>query len=210
VLTNPDGVITSCAAVWNGAEKGAPCSFGDRCERATPGDDACCTDLVSCVDDMLVFDQSCRTECNCAVDTECSFGAEICEGRCVACPSIDVCPPCPTGWVALARNGCPTCQCGPPPQCDVPGDLCDAAAPDTVCYAGASCAEGCDAKVPGCCSNACATRGCPEQAPVGCVTECQPGMGCALCATSSCSCVDGAWSCDQVCVDNLASVCVYP
>jgi hypothetical protein len=210
VLQNPAGVITSCDAVWNGAQKGAPCSFADRCERGTPGDSICCTDLATCVDEVLVLDQTCRTECNCSDDSQCAFGAELCEGRCFACPSTDVCPPCPDGWVPLQRNGCATCQCGPPPQCDTPGELCDPTGPGTVCYSGASCAEGCGANVPGCCSNTCAALGCSDPAPIGCVTACRPELGCSLCATSSCSCVDSAWVCDAICVENINGVCSYP
>jgi hypothetical protein len=209
VLDNPAGVVTTCDEAWSAAA-GAACALPDRCERATPGDATCCTDVATCMPAGLVLDQSCRPECNCTSDAACTFGAQICRGHCVACPPTDLCPPCPDGWVALERNGCATCQCGPPPQCDTPEASCAPDDPNRVCYAGASCASGCDAAVPGCCSNACAARGCTGPAPLGCVSStCAPGNGCAVCATTSCTCVDTRWVCEAACVGQVTLSCTY-
>jgi hypothetical protein len=209
VLDNPAGVLTSCDQAWNGGP-GIPCSFTDRCMRASPAEPACCTDLAACVSGTLELSQSCRPECNCTSDSACIFGQAICEGRCQACPPTDFCSPCPPGWVPLARNGCPTCRCGPPPGCDMPELPCDAADPTILCYAGASCADGCDASVPGCCSNTCAAGGCAEPAPIGCFTNCPDGSNCGLCATERCSCTNGVWECTAVCAENVTISCQYP
>jgi len=209
VLDNPSGVVTTCDQVWNGSQPGAACAFTDRCTRATPAEPTCCTDVGLCTNGALELSQSCRPECNCSDDSACTFGEAICEGRCQACPSTDLCPACPADWVPLARNGCPTCRCGPASRCDVPDALCDPGAP-AICYAGASCAAGCDASVPGCCSNTCAERGCTAPAPLGCLTTCPAENGCALCATTACTCLQGRWECTAVCVENVTFDCRYP
>jgi hypothetical protein len=210
VLEDPAGVILGCDQAWTTGVPGAPCSLDGPCDRQTPSDPMCCTDFAYCTEAGLVIDTACDPTCSCQDDRACEYGARICEnGVCEACPPPDVCPPCPEGWARLLRNGCESCQCAPPSQCELPGELCPDQA--SVCYAGASCAEMCDAYTPGCCDNTCAAPGCEGPAPVGCYTDCPVELGCpSICATSACTCDGARWSCDAVCVDDLTISCVYP
>lgn len=123
------------------------------------------------------------------------------------CPSTASCPACPDGWARLARDGCDTCVCAPPAECEVPGAACAGA---ETCYAGAACADGCDAFSEGCCANACESSGCQGPVPVGCQVVCPGELGCSLCANAACTCSGDRWACDAVCVDELVVTCTYP
>jgi hypothetical protein len=213
VLDAPEGLVLSCDDAWQAGQPGVPCVLDEGpCDRANPVDPTCCTDYAYCTMDGLVMDTVCDPECACVDDSTCEYGVRICElstGLCEQCPSPDLCPACPDGWTRLQRNGCETCQCAPPSQCERPGDLCDDQ--QSWCYPGASCAEMCDAFTPGCCANACSAPGCPEPAPVGCFAECPPELGCqTFCATQSCVCDGAQWTCDAICVEDLSVSCVYP
>jgi hypothetical protein len=144
-------------------------------------------------------------------DTTCEFGVALClERLCQPCPPPEVCGDCPEGWVHLTRNGCETCQCGPRPECDLPGELCDpGSGVDDVCYDGATCAECWDPWQPGCCSNTCSMAGCASPAPVGCFTACPPELNCPSCATGTCECDGQQWRCDAVCAET-PFVCSFP
>jgi hypothetical protein len=123
------------------------------------------------------------------------------------CPSTASCPDCPAGWVRLAADGCATCVCAPPSECETPGTDC---AGGETCYAGAACADGCDAFTAGCCANTCSPSGCAGPAPVGCQVECPGELGCTLCAHSACTCGGDRWDCEAICVDELVVTCTYP
>lgn len=206
VLEDPVGVVTSCDEAWQTGQIGAACAFDAICDRVS---DMCCTEYAYCGMEGLVIDVACDPSCGCAVDEECEFGAAICEGVCQACPSTDACGACPDGWVPLTRNGCPTCACAPPAECDINSGACEPNGAE-VCYPGQSCADGCDASQPGCCSNACSVEGCVDAAPVGCLMDCAPDSGCTLCAAEACECDGVAWQCSPRCVDDLRVTCVYP
>jgi len=214
VLDDPSGVVTSCDEAWTVGQTGAPCAFEAPCDQSDPFDPMCCTDYAYCSSEGLVMDIVCDPSCGCDLDEQCTFGAAICEDRrCVDCPPTDLCGACPDGWVPLTRNGCPTCQCAPPSECDFPGDSCDpGGTTGEICYGGQTCAEGCDGTQPGCCSNACSAAGCPDRAPVGCFMECPSASPCTLCAAGTCECDGVAWQCTAVCVEDLAVTftCTYP
>lgn len=211
VLDDPEQLVTSCDEAWQLAAPGWPCAFDGSCIQDSPGDPACCSDYAYCRMGALVIDTVCAPDCACADDTSCDYGLEVCtDQRCQACPSTEACGPCPDGWRRLTRNGCETCACAPPSDCGLPYEPCNEPATD-YCYPGASCGEGCDPfSDPTCCANACATAGCAEPVPLGCVTACtDPGMPCGLCATTRCACVEGQWQCESSCVDELTATCVY-
>jgi hypothetical protein len=211
VLDDPAGVVLTCEEAWQ-SQSGAPCALDAPCARESPADPMCCTDFAYCAMDGLVTSTTCDPSCGCTADSECEYGVRICNGMtCELCQDPEtVCPPCPVGWERLLRNGCGTCACAPPSECEAPGGLCD----DQVsqCYAGAACADMCDAFTPGCCSNACGAPGCADPAPVGCYTDCPVELGCGtgICATERCTCDGARWTCDAVCVDDLNVTCVYP
>lgn len=205
VLSNPAGVVASCEDAWRSGTSGAPCAFEGTCARATPLDPDCCTDFAYCAG-ALVVDTSCAPGCGCEVDADCVPGLSICAApECVACPSEALCEPCPEGWERLERNGCPTCRCAPPSQCEPEVAPCV----EGECYPGSSCAEGCDPDQDACCANVCAAPGCEGPAPVGCLTACTDATG-GLCATSTCACEDGAWTCASVPVGRIDAPCVFP
>jgi hypothetical protein len=213
VLDDPEGVVTNCDEAWLGFEA-APCAFDTLCERPSPIDPACCTDYAYCTEDGLFFAESCADSCGCRSDLECNYGEAICESTlCEPCPDTTLCERCPDGWLPLLRNGCPTCACAPPSECELddPGQPCD---PDgntgEVCYAGSRCADGCDASQAGCCANACSVPGCEGSAPMGCLMDCDPGQGCGLCAADYCECDGVTWSCIPVCVEELQVTCQFP
>jgi len=139
----------------------------------------------------------------------CSFFAICSEGRLLvesSCPME--CPPCPPGTEPLAQNGCATCTCAPPSECDVGGDpmSCE---PSHVCYPGQVCADG---AMPGQhegCANVCAASGCAEPAPLGCRMECPMPLGCASCMATACTCEAGVWTCTPVCSD-VVGPCFLP
>jgi hypothetical protein len=205
VLEDPEGLVSSCANAF-AEPAGAPCVLAGRCERAASSNPLCCTEVATCSAHALVLTTECDPACDCDSDGDCPFGQATCgEIRCEPCAPTSLCPACPAGWVRLERNGCDTCQCGPPSACMTPGEACGA---DQVCYAGQSCASGCDATVEGCCSNACAASGCLGDAPVGCHTPCTDG--CTSCATSTCRCEARTWVCDSICAEDVPLVCTYP
>jgi hypothetical protein len=214
LLDNPHGIITSCRDAWEQGTPGAPCALDAPCARPSPDESACCTDTASCPAGALWLERACRPECACRDDAQCAFGRTICvDLRCQACPPTDVCAPCPPRWVRLTRNGCATCQCGPPSQCDHPMEPCmdgGSAGRPGICYPGESCAAGCDPWQPGCCSNACSQEGCAMPAPLGCLTECPPDVACGACAADSCECDGARWMCAPICADDLSFTCAHP
>jgi hypothetical protein len=197
--------VTSCDGAWL-ATAGAACAFAGTCNRVDPADPVCCTDTAYCNNGALVADRACNPDCTgCADDRECAPGAAICTaGHCTPCPSTINCQACPQGWQRLERNGCATCDCAPPSQCNpgptVPGTTNGCVLPE-VCYPGKRCTPGC---APGddCCANTCSAPGCPGPAPVGCFMPCV-NMPCMQCAAESCECMpNGSWFCTPRCVDN--------
>lgn len=212
IVEDPAGVVTSCDEVWRMGSSGAPCAFVGGCERPLPYQPECCTDYAYCGDDGLVMDTVCDEGCGCGIDFDCPYGEAVCESpTCVPCPRTELCGECPPGFVPLVRNGCATCTCAPPPECEAayayyPYDCAD---PGEMCYAGSVCADGCDPFTAGCCANTCSAAGCAGPAPLGCFTPCVDGTGDG-CATVACECVQGSWSCESAPAPGLATTCVWP
>ena len=203
-------VVATCDEAFRWG-MGTACVLDEPCSRETLDESDCCTDIAVCTGGVLLIEQRCDPVCSCTSDERCAFGRSVCvDSRCQDCPSLRACNPCPPGWVNLTRNGCPTCRCGPPSQCDAPERPCDPASPDRVCYAGATCAEECDATQPGCCSNACAAPGCTGPAPTGCVMPCPPGEPCAVCAAIACECDGVEWRCRPACARGASLTCRVP
>jgi len=204
VLDNPQFVVTSCDEAWRLATPGLPCAFDGPCSRPSPFDQQCCSDFAYCTRDVLVMDSVCQPTCACDDDSMCTFGVEECiDRRCQPCPSIEACGECPPGWIHLTRNGCETCSCAPPPQCDLPQRNC---LNGEACYLG-SCGGDCDPSQPGCCTTVCSAAGCIEPAPAGCYMDCPPELGCGICGADSCVCRAGTWVCNPVCADSVPFTC---
>jgi hypothetical protein len=206
--------VTTCAAAL-AATTGEPCAFEGTCMQASPTNALCCSDTAVCQADAVVADHTCKPECSpCTDDSQCPFGAAICTGTaCEACPSTSTCPVCPLQWKRLERNGCPTCDCGPPTTCNATSLACSGAT--SMCYPGARCTPGCVANDPGCCTSECAAPGCglAGPAPVGCLATCtgpQTASGCNTCAADHCDCVSGAWHCTPTCANGTQASCIAP
>jgi hypothetical protein len=203
--TNPVPVlelrsILDCEQARLGAD-GDSCALPEACLWSEPSvGGGCCTVRAACRQFELAIETGCGSTCDACPrgDLDCPFGAALClGGLCTPCPRTDGCPPCPAGWVPFGRNGCPTCECTPPSQCDVfvPASC---PAPDR-CYIGAFCAEGCDAF--DCCVNVCSNGDCIPIAFEGCPVPCTRTPGCSSCALEQCECLPGGtWSCRERCV----------
>lgn len=159
------------------------CDFDGVCtwsDGGGPNGTACCTYFAVCTDGRLLVEPMCPMEC----------------------------PACPMGLEPLRQNGCATCTCAPPSQCDSNDpNSCD---PSLTCYRGQVCA---DDTMPGQldgCANVCAAPGCAEPAPLGCRMDCPMELGCATtCMATACTCAMGVWSCTPVCSD-IVGPCFLP
>lgn len=173
--------LRSCAEVEQRQFDLQACELDGVCtwSGADPDSGACCTFFAVCSDGRLLVESSCPMEC----------------------------PPCPAGTAPLAWNGCATCTCAPPSECDGSDPMsCD---PARVCYRGQVCADG---AMPGQhegCANVCAAPGCAEPAPLGCRMDCPMALGCASCMATACRCEAGVWTCTPVCSD-VVGPCFLP
>ena len=191
--------ILDCDAARIGAD-GDRCTLTERCLWSEPGPEGgCCTTRATCEGLSLEVDTGCGDACGaCSLDRDCPFGEAFClRDRCAPCPDTRPCPPCPEGWVPLERNGCPSCECAPPSQCDVltPGSC---PSPNR-CYIGERCAEGCE--LFDCCVNVCSNADCVPIVWEGCPITCSTIPGCGSCALEQCECLPGGtWVCKERCV----------
>jgi hypothetical protein len=218
-----DAVIDSCDEVWAFGEPGDACALDEPCDRPTPMDETCCIDFAYCRNGELVMDVSCDLDCFACVDDHgCPAGAAVCNNQiCEPCPltpagGMDCGFSCPEDWEFLTRNGCPTCDCAPPSECDLGETMCMTNSPDGIarhCYQGDHVADlGCAPDDSGCSANVCAPAGCAAPAPLGCLLPCTTDPACGLCATDSCTCEGGAWICAEICVDSFPVLpdCQFP
>lgn len=188
------------------------CDFTDVCALPLPMSPTCCAELVACTGGSLSVRPYCDDGCvTCDGDSDCEPGMRLCDGQqCVACPDVTSCATCPAGTAPITRNGCRTCECAPPSQCEAsdPAGHCDPMNTQ-VCYPGQRCGDGCQPGEAGCCLNVCALPGCASPAPLGCDTPCRSANGCMTCQTTNCRCDGMAWTCDEVCAD-LTGACFFP
>jgi len=201
--TSPSAVlelppIFDCEVARLGAD-GDLCSLPEPCVWSEPAAGGCCTTRASCPGGRLALDTGCGSECGpCNGDDDCAFGRGFCHtGRCTPCPGAGPCAPCPPGWVPLQRNGCPSCECAPPSQCDIlEPSTCP---PPNRCYIGTRCSEACTSF--DCCVNVCSNAECIPVAPEGCAAPCRVTAGCSACALEECQCLPGGvWGCRERCV----------
>lgn len=174
--------LRSCEEVQSRQFDRQACEFDGVCTWSDTGDPngvVCCTYFAVCTDGRLLVEPMCPMEC----------------------------PACPMGTVPLRQNGCATCTCAPPSQCDSTDPMaCD---PSLTCYRGQVCA---DDTMPGQldgCANVCAAPGCAEPAPLGCRMDCPMELNCGTCMATDCSCSAGAWRCTPVCSD-VVGPCFLP
>lgn len=204
-------VLLACEDASRRISDHQACAFGGVCALPLPDSPACCAELVACSDGTLSVHPYCDAGCvSCGGDRDCPAGERLCDGRmCTPCVDPATCGPCAMGTVPIVRNGCATCACGPPSECELdPGDGCDAMTMET-CYPGLRCGTGCLPDEPGCCLNVCAISGCASPAPLGCDTPCPPNLGCARCQATACRCDGMLWTCDAVCAAPT-DVCFFP
>jgi hypothetical protein len=209
-------VVGSSGAGGTGGTGGwEPCagkSCGEYCTPCDPADPDCalpgtnmyCNALGACV-----FEQP-TCPGGCTSDAACAYGTQWCVGgACVACDnSGEACDlGCINGWGFYTRNGCTPCACAPPNDCTLDAQC----GPGSTCYAGAFCWDYCDDGDPSCCQgNVCSQAGCSSPPPMGCFRRgCPMGQSCENfdCASSSCGCDGGGWSCTDDCG---GGVCVTP
>ncbi|MFT3924277.1 MAG: hypothetical protein QM778_17205 [Myxococcales bacterium] len=138
----------------------------------------------------------------CKDDTDCGESALCTDGECTMCPAHSACVACKPGWTYLSRNGCLTCECGPPTQCVE--DVCGSS---MICVRGAICASGCERL--DCCANLCAEAGCVEPAPLGCTFKCQDAACNYACNAEKCLCdtTTKEWVCYGGCADDPGAMC---
>jgi hypothetical protein len=186
------------------SEEGAPCAFTAPCLWTEPASGGgCCANRATCNNRRLSLDNDCAAACQtCGRDVDCPFGATFCVhgpefGECAPCLPTGPCPSCPAGWVPLTRNGCPSCECAPPSQCDIftPGSC---PSPNR-CYIGQRCAEGCSGPDP-CCVNVCSGGDCIPIVWEGCPVACK-NLACGECMLEQCQCMPGGtWACRERCI----------
>jgi hypothetical protein len=212
-----DTLLINCEQVWVRGESGDRCDLVEQCARNTPENETCCVDFAYCVMGELAMDTTCDQDCvTCTDDHGCTAGVAVCNGSlCETCEQLDPagsmeCDDCPPGWIYLTRNGCPTCECAPPSECDQNlADGCPQTEPGgpQQCYQGMRSADlACATDDAGCFANACSPPGCAPPVPAGCFTECRTIPECGQCATNNCECdqASGGWICDEICVDGYA------
>ncbi len=195
-------VLVACEEAALRVSDRQACAFVSGCAIPSRDEPRCCTDIVTCADGALTVQQYCAASCaTCGADRECEPGRSLCDGDvCVACPDPATCMGCAPGVTPIVRNGCTTCECGPPSECELDAPACGPMGVLT-CYPGQRCGAGCRPDEPGCCLNVCSPPGCSSPAPLGCDTPCPPNAGCMSCQTSACRCDGMTWSCDAVCAD---------
>jgi hypothetical protein len=187
------------------------CAFTGVCALPLPAAPACCSEIVTCSGGVLGVHLYCADTCvTCTGDLDCPRGESLCDGeQCAACPDPRACAPCAMGTTQLVRNGCATCECGPPSECE-PADNTGCDPGDMLrCYPGQRCLAGCQPGESGCCINACALPGCASPAPLGCDTPCPIELGCQSCQAAACRCDGMAWTCDAVCAP-ATGACFFP
>ncbi len=211
-VLNGGPTLATCAEVLARQHDEQACSFDSVCtwsDAQEPNGIACCTYFAVCADGRLLIESMCPSECQrCMTDAECPRGQAWCDATtCAACTDPAMCAACPPGTEPVLRNGCATCTCAPPSQCDASDPLaCDAM---ESCYRGQVCATGCAPGELDCCANVCAAPGCAEPAPLGCRMDCPQALGCTSCMASACTCNAGVWSCTPACSD-VVGPCFLP
>lgn len=201
VLQLPE--IRDCEVARLGAQ-GDACALPEPCLWTEPsGGTGCCAHRATCTNGRLLVETSCSADCElCGHDLDCAFGEEFCapgpeHAECVPCLPAGPCPPCPGGWVPLQRNGCPSCECAPPKQCEI-FEPASCPSPDR-CYIGQRCAEGCSGI--DCCVNVCSGGDCVPIVWEGCPVACSATPGCGSCALEGCTCMPGGqWACRERCI----------
>ena len=174
--------LTTCAEVELRQFDLQACAFDGVCTwtgTVEPNGVVCCTHFAVCSEGRLIVESMCPMDC----------------------------PPCPAGTAPLLQNGCATCTCAPPSQCDGTAPMaCD---PALVCYRGQVCAGDTQPGQLDGCANVCAAPGCAEPAPLGCRMDCPMEPSCASCMATDCRCDAGVWSCTPVCSDTVGP-CFLP
>jgi hypothetical protein len=191
-------VFVDCADVFSKAHAGDACKLEKDCSQ----DLKCSRQIARCVNGVLFF--STEDGCpDCKDDLECGSQVLCIDGHCTACPVPKNCPACPGDYKYLTRNGCQTCECGPPPECVAAKAGCDSG---YQCMLGAYCVQGCSRL--DCCVNVCAEPGCAEPAPLGCLMECDDTSCDGPCKAEVCYCdLDTkSWTCKGFCAGDAASI----
>jgi len=202
-LLTPGGPLAplwlDCDAALANARVGDACAQFVACRSADAG---CCVDLVRCSSGVIsTAFRDCSACGACTDDTRCQPGQWCVDGSCQTCPEVTSCRPCLPPQVSLLRNGCRTCDCGPPSTCGSCGA--------NPCTESRYCQMGCSGA--GCCVLQCEEARCGPSV-VGCAMPCG-SMPCRFCIASRCVCDVGRWRCDPVCAESAepwASRCRAP
>lgn len=188
VLTKtPPVLIDDCDQARAEGKDGLACSGFESCALELP---PCCSGKIVCISSVLKVIEDCSACSTCSEESSCDPGTWCISGRCDACPKADSCKACPDGLVQLERNGCPTCDCGPPPQTD-------GCPPNGKPSPGKYCVAGCVGL--SCCGSQCTPEGCGPS-PAGCSMPCGAVSCGGACFATECTCSGGTtWSCTARC-----------
>lgn len=195
----PGPLWVDCEAALRSARVGDACSGITSCSAADAG---CCVEQVRCSSGVIsLVTRDCTACGTCAEDRECGTREWCVAGRCQSCPEVTNCRACLLPQVQLMRNGCRTCDCGPPSECGGCGER--------ACVESRYCQAGCSGA--GCCVLQCEAPSCGPGV-VGCAMPCG-AVPCRFCVASRCVCEAGSWRCEPVCApaaEPWASRCRAP
>ncbi len=178
--------LTTCEEAFMRGQVGDACQGITTCKRDLV---PCCTETLECSGVIVGIKRDCSNCSPCADEDACQLGTVCLSGRCEPCPKVnEKCAECPDGLVPFERNGCATCDCGPPPECPPQA---------SNCVPGAYCAASCTGTA--CCAKFLAQPGACSPNPTGCSMECGPTSCPGACFAAACTCEGSTWSCAAKC-----------
>jgi hypothetical protein len=192
VLSRSSTSFTNCDDALTRARVGELCVGLASCAR----DNGCCREALECTNGIITSVKRDCTSCPaCEKESDCNLKSWCLGNHCEPCPLAVECPPCPAPFVQFVRNGCATCECGPPSNCEA----CSGA---EVCRAAQYCVDGCVGEV--CCVQRCSVPLCSTPNPEGCSTDCGT-TSCGPCVARNCQCAGGTWVCERACAPEVTT-----
>ena len=178
--------FTDCELALQKGKESDFCSSFDTCYST---DNRKCTKKASCFNGRLSFSESCPGTCPCQEDSACGPSEWCVDAGCQTCDEPLECPPCPSAMEHITRNGCRTCDCGPPSQCE-------RCLTNESCEASRYCLSGCVGDL--CCVQQCTDNSCGRN-PEGCSMDCGSLSCGGDCFAEKCGCTPEGYRCVPRC-----------